>query len=161
MNKDQQFMMSVAKLAAARSTGIRLKVGAVVTDADDNMVAFGYNGSVRGGDNNLEDKIYRKDDNAPWQLQVYPYVDETNTPYRLVTKDSTLHAEQNCIAHAARRGISINHGKMYLTHSPCLKCATMMIQSGISEVFFIEKHESHDKVQWELQKFLKITQMSV
>lgn len=159
MNKDEQFMMAVAKLAAARSTGVRLKVGAVVTDADDNMVAFGYNGSVRGGDNNLEELIYKFNDRLP--DQVYPYLDETNTPYRLVTKDSTLHAEQNCIAHAARRGISINHGKMYLTHSPCLKCATMMIQSGISEIFFIEKHDSHDKVQWELQKFLKITQMSV
>lgn len=163
--KDEKMMLDIAELAAERSSGIRLKVGATVTDKDGNLVAFGYNGSIRGGDNNLEHRVYAYQDSNNLRYgeanpYKYPYIDD-NRPYRLVTKDSTIHAEQNCIAHAARRGISIDNGKMYITHSPCVKCASMMVQCGIVEAIFKDKHESFDAVEKEVGKYLKLTQWGV
>lgn len=147
---EEKFFLSIAKLAAEQSRGLRLKVGGVVTDALGNIVATGYNGNIRGGSNELERRIYAEDDeDDSWcdpKDQVYPYVDEHNHSYRLVTKDTVIHAEMNIIAHAARRGISINDGTMFLTHSPCMHCCSMLIQSGIKEVIFIEKFRTFQEV---------------
>jgi dCMP deaminase len=146
-HEEKQFLLDVAKLSAARSSGIRLKVGAVVSDAIGNLIAAGYNGSIRGGDNCLEYRVYPKDDGDSVNDQTYPYYDDTiDKPYRLVTKTSTIHAEQNVIAHAARRGISVMDGAMFLTHSPCSHCTALMIQSGIKEVIFLEEHRSYSEV---------------
>ena len=65
----------------------------------------------------------------------------------LVTKPDTIHAEPNLIAHAARRGISIDGGTVFLTHSPCMPCAALMIQAGIKEVYFLEEHRSYQETQ--------------
>jgi dCMP deaminase len=157
-SKDEKFMLDVAELAAERSSGVRMKVGAVVTDRDGNLVAFGYNGSVRGGDNCLEVRVYSYSD--PLKNQIYPYQDGDGFSYRLETKESTIHAEQNCISHAARRGISIDKGKMYITHSPCQKCAAMMVQCGITEVVYKEKYRLFDEVEAEVGRYIKLTQWS-
>lgn len=122
--KDQKFYMEVAKLAAARSSAVRLQVGAVACDAGGDMVAFAYNGTVHGMDNCCEDEI------------------STTNGIELVTKSDTIHAEPNLIAHCARRGISIAGGTVFLTHSPCMPCAALMVQSGIKEVYFLEEHRS-------------------
>ena len=52
--KDVDFYFDIAKLAAARSSAIRLKVGGVVLDSDDNLVAFGYNGTPHNFSNECE-----------------------------------------------------------------------------------------------------------
>ena len=122
--KEIEFLLNVAKLTAQQSTAVRLKVGGVVTDYVGNIIATGYNGTIRGGDNVCE------------------YEDENGI---LVTKDSVIHAEQNLIAHAARRGISINKGIVFVTHSPCVRCTALMIQSGIEKVYFLEKYRSFDE----------------
>jgi len=145
--KEIKFLMDVAKLAAEQSYAIRLKVGGVVTDSLGNLIAYAYNGTPRGADNSCERKEYAQhiqctpDEN-------YPCVDlvSNNPPYRLVTKDNVIHCEQNLIAHAARRGISVLSGKVFLTHSPCMHCASMLIQSGISDVYFLEKFRTFDEV---------------
>ena len=124
--KDKQFYMEVAKLAALRSYAVRLQVGAVACDARGDMVAFSYNGTVHGMDNCCEDELEGLD----------------GKPY-LVTKPDTIHAEPNLIAHCARRGISIAGGTVFLTHSPCMPCAALMIQSGVREVYFLEEHRSY------------------
>ena len=124
--KDQKFFIEVAKLAALQSSAIRLQVGAVVCDTRGDMVAYAYNGTVRGMDNCCEDEFHNEDGGS-----------------YLVTKPDTIHAEPNLIAHAARRGISIDGGTVFLTHSPCMPCAALMIQAGIKEVYFLEEHRSY------------------
>lgn len=120
------FLMGVAELAAKRSKAVRLQVGAVVTDSKYNAVASGFNGTVRGFHTNTCEHVVNGE---------------------LVTDDRiTIHAEQNAIAHAARRGISIEGGVAVLTHSGCCKCTSLLIQCGIEEIYYKEKHRSFDEV---------------
>lgn len=156
--EEQRFLLEVAKLAAARSSGVRLKVGAVVADYMGNLIATGYNGSIRGGDNCLEYKVYARDYLGVVDDE-YNLIDEIGA-YKLVTKDSTIHAEQNLIAHAARRGISINGSTVFVTHSPCWKCVPLMIQSGVSEVVFIDEHRSLADVTKEYGSRIILTKWS-
>ena len=128
--KDQKFFIQVAKLAALQSSAVRLQVGAVVCDHRGDMVAYAYNGTVRGMDNCCEDEFHNEDGGS-----------------YLVTKPDTIHAEPNLIAHAARRGVSIDGGTVFLTHSPCMSCAALMIQAGIQEVYFLEEHRSYLETQ--------------
>ena len=114
--------MEVAKLAALRSSAVRLKVGAVACDAEGDMIAFAYNGTVRGMDNCCEFEAGPEDDRY------------------LVTKPDTIHAEPNLVAHCARRGISLKGGTVFVTHSPCMPCAALMIQAGVAEVYFDDIH---------------------
>lgn len=133
--KDIEFYLNIAKLAAERSNSRRLKVGGVICDSLGNLVATGYNGNIRDGSNNLE------------------HCDETGL---LVTNEDVIHAEMNLIAHAARRGVSVNNGSVYLTHSPCLHCTAMLIQSGIQEVVFLNKFRTYDEVKEKYSSFIKI-----
>ena len=78
-----------------------------------------------GWDNNCEDEIgYVLDDNG--------YVVET----RLKTKSEVLHAETNAIAKLARSNESGLDAAMFVTHAPCLDCAKLIYQSGISTVYY-------------------------
>jgi dCMP deaminase len=49
---------------------------------------------------------------------------------------ATVHAEQNAIADAAKRGISVNGTTAYITHYPCVHCAKLLIASGINSVIY-------------------------
>ena len=116
--------MKVAETYASLSTAVRLKVGAIVVK-DNRVISIGYNGMPSGWDNNCEDEIgYVLDDNG--------YVVET----RLKTKSEVLHAETNAIAKLARSNESGLDAAMFVTHAPCLDCAKLIYQSGISTVYY-------------------------
>ena len=163
--KDIQFLINVARLVAEQSYAIRLKVGGVVADKDGNIIAYGYNGSPRGMDNTCETRHYPTLDHAlgiDVNNQTYPYYDDQlDKPYRLVTNDNVVHCEQNLIAHAARRGISINGGMMFLTHSPCEHCASMIIQSGVKDVYYIERFRTMDIVSEKFKEFINFYQVTL
>jgi dCMP deaminase len=59
-----------------------------------------------------------------------------------VTKASVIHAELNCILKAQREGISIEGATLYVTHSPCEHCASLIIETGISRVVYAEEYRS-------------------
>jgi dCMP deaminase len=113
VDKFDQFYMNVAGDAAKLSYARRLKVGAVVVK-DRNILAFSYNGTLPGVDNNCED-----DDNGV-----------------LVTKDSVLHSEENAIIKMARSNSSAVGATMYVTHQPCMKCARMIAASGFTRLVY-------------------------
>jgi len=144
---DVKFCFNIAKLAANRSSAIRLKVGGVILDKDDNMVSYSYNGTPRGFDNACEYKEYAQHIGLDVS-EHYPLIDNKvdSVPYKLVTKPLVIHCEANLVAHAARRGISINGGSVFLTHSPCEQCASLLYQSGIKVVYFIERFRTFDKM---------------
>ena len=56
------------------------------------------------------------------------------------TKDIVIHAEANAILFAAKNGVSLKGSKLTLTLSPCIECAKMIIQSGISHVEYHEEY---------------------
>jgi len=108
--------MRAAEVYSSLSHAERLKVGAVITK-DDRIVSIGYNGTPTGFDNTCEDHL---DDSLK------------------VTKPEVVHAEANAILFAAKNGISTNDTILVITHSPCFECAKMIIQSGISELYYRE-----------------------
>lgn len=154
--KDKQLLMDIAARAAEDSHAVRLKVGGVVTDAKGNFVASGYNGTVRGfHTNECETKV-----REAWGNQIgvdFPYEDDIGR-YRLITDERiTIHAEHNLIAHAARRGISIDGGTVFLTHSPCPKCTSLLVQCGITEIIYDELHRSFDETTELYGRYIKLT----
>jgi dCMP deaminase len=145
--EEQQFLLDVAVLAAKRSKAVRMKVGGAITDFKGNLVAYGYNGSIHGSDEPLEIVEY-PDFLDISSLAQYPLMDSMNRPYRLRTDENVVvHCEKNLVAHAARRGISIDGGAAYLTLSPCTTCTSLLIQSGIIEVVFLEKYRLFEETQ--------------
>ena len=131
---DKQYLLDQRYLAMARvwsqnSYCKRRQVGALMVK-DQMIISDGYNGTPSGFENNCED-----DDN-----HTFPYV---------------LHAEANAITKVAKSNNSSIGATLYVTASPCLECAKLIIQAGISRVVYSEDYRSADGV--ELLKKANIT----
>lgn len=112
--------METAENFAKCSTAKRLKVGAIIVDPSTGaIVSVGYNGMPSGMSNVCEEK----------------------RDGELRTKDAVLHAEENAIAKMARSSSSSEGTWMFITHSPCIKCAKLIISSGIAKVFYNEQFQ--------------------
>ena len=116
--------MDWAKRTAKLSHARRLHVGAVIVK-DDSVISYGYNGMPAGWDNNCEDEIGHVFDDIG-------HIGET----RLKTKPEVLHAESNAIAKLAKSTNSGLGADLFVTHAPCLDCAKLIYQSGISRVWY-------------------------
>lgn len=116
-----EYFMRIAQVASTRSNCIKRKVGAVVVK-DRRIVSTGYNGTPRGTKNCNEGGCPRCSSLA---------VSGTRLDECLCS-----HAEENAITQAAYHGTSVKDGCLYSTFSPCLMCAKMIINSGITEVVF-------------------------
>jgi len=118
--------MEVAKTFANLSTAKRLHVGAIVVK-DDRIISIGYNGMPSGWDNNCE---YVKDDGS------------------LKSKPEVLHAETNALAKLARSPESGEGSTIFITHAPCLNCAKLIYQSGISTVYYETEYRATEGVEF-------------
>jgi len=139
-----ELYMDWAKRCAELSHARRLHVGAVIVK-DDTVISYGYNGMPAGWDNNCEDEIGHVLD-----------VDENVVEIRLKTKPEVLHAESNAIAKLAKSNNSGLGADLFVTHSPCLECAKLIFQSGISRVFYSENYRDDAGV-----KFLRTSGVQV
>lgn len=111
ISRDDMFI-EILKTIQKRSSCPIKQVGAILVK-DNRVIAMGYNGVLPGVD----------------PMEGYnPETKETNT----------VHAEANIIAFCARYGISIEGCHLYITLSPCNKCAELIIQSGIKVVTCLE-----------------------
>ena len=108
--------MDIAKTIGNNSKCTRAKVGAIIVKGN-RIISCGYNGLPAGAD----------DRKCKSGCQGCKY---------------TVHAEQNAIVYAAKEGITVESCIMYITHSPCINCALLIIQSGIKEVYFGEYYQS-------------------
>ena len=99
----------------------RRKVGALIVK-DKMIISDGYNGTPSGFENvcELEDGT---------------------------TKGYVLHAEANAITKIAKSGNSSDGATLYVTTSPCLECAKLVIQSGIKRVVYFEKYRIDDGIR--------------
>jgi dCMP deaminase len=139
--------MKTAEVFAECSTATRLHVGAIVVK-DDRIISIGYNGMPSGWTNECEDKEYMSSDAGGWlspeeieeqwpnQEQQYPKEANIWRRYKLTTKPEVLHAETNAIAKLAKSTESGLGATMFITHAPCLDCAKLIYQSGISSVLY-------------------------
>ena len=125
--------MEVAKTFANLSSAQRLKVGAIVVK-DDRIISIGYNGTPTGWDNCCEECC---DGGGP--IGAGCYHDHCTGPK---TKPEVIHAESNAIAKLAKSPESGDGASIFITHSPCIDCAKLIYQSGITTVYYEESYRS-------------------
>lgn len=119
------YFIQFAKLTASRSTCIRRAVGAVLVK-ENHILATGYNGPPRKVSHCAEKGCIREQKNIP--------SGERSELCR------GLHGEQNALIQAARVGVSVKSAVLYCTNKPCSTCAKMLINAGITEVFYLEDY---------------------
>jgi dCMP deaminase len=130
--------MDVAERFAQLSSARRLHVGAIVVK-DDRIISIGYNGMPAGWDNDCENTEYVGNDEqipSPDEMKRLGFTGTDQGWYRLKTKPEVLHAETNAIAKLAKSNESGMGATMFITHAPCLDCAKLIYQSGISSVLY-------------------------
>jgi dCMP deaminase len=134
--------MTITRQVAERSTCKRAKVGAVIV-RDKNILATGYNGAPAG---------------RPHCTDVGCLVYQSKTPNGDIEENCfrTIHAEMNAIAQAAKNGSSIRDGSIYITHTPCIHCLKVLVNTGIKNVFY----ESPYKLQT-LEEILRLTHVQL
>jgi dCMP deaminase len=117
------YFMAIALLLASRSACGRLHVGCVLVSGGEQrnrIVAAGYNGYLPG------------------------------TPHRSRMRDgheqATVHAEQNAIADAARRGVSVAGATAYISHFPCINCAKMLAAAGVRDIKYHDDYSNDELV---------------
>jgi dCMP deaminase len=125
--------MDWASRTAQLSHARRLQVGAVIVK-DDSVISYGYNGMPAGWDNNCEYEVIVEDG------------DDYTT--ELKTKPEVLHAESNAIAKLAKSNNSGLGADLFVTHMPCLDCAKLIYQSGISRVYYNENYRDDSGVRF-------------
>jgi dCMP deaminase len=113
--------MRMARIWAENSYCKRRQGGALIVK-DGQIISDGYNGTPSGFENICED-----DNN--------------------VTKPYVLHAEANAITKVARSSNSSENATLYVTASPCIECAKLIIQAGITRVVYGEKYRIMDGVE--------------
>ena len=133
--------MKTAEVFSECSTAKRLHVGAIIVK-DERIISIGYNGTPSGWDNNCEDIKVNNDGD-----------------YVTVTKPEVLHAETNAIAKLAKFNGSGSGSVLFVTHSPCLDCAKLVFQSGISSVYYRNSYRDNAGVDFLNRAGVKVEQI--
>ena len=118
------YFMSTALLMASRSSCKRLRVGCVIVSngaQKNRIIAAGYNGFLPGA----------------------PHVSRVRDGH----EQATVHAEQNAICDAARRGVSLEGAVVYITHFPCINCAKIFAAAGISCIKYHRDYRNDELVK--------------
>lgn len=118
------YFMATAVLLSTRSPCERLNVGCVIVSGGERrnrLIAAGYNGYLPG---------------TPHTSRV-----------REGHEQATVHAEQNAIADAARRGSAVEGCTAYVTHFPCINCAKILAAAGIAEVRYRADYKNDPLVE--------------
>ena len=133
--------MAWAERTSELSHARRLQVGAVVVK-DDSVISYGYNGMPAGWDNNCEN-IVGYNMGEPM----------------LKTKPEVLHAESNAIAKLAKSSNSGLGADLFVTHSPCLECAKLIVQSGVSRVWYGKNYRDDSGVKFLVLSGVEVRQI--
>ncbi len=120
MNKFDEKYLAMAEVWAGNSYCRRRQVGALLVK-DRMIISDGYNGTPSGFENICEDE-------------------------NGVTKPYVLHAEANAISKVAKSGNSSDGATLYVTASPCIECAKLIIQAGIKRVVYKDEYRLTDGI---------------
>jgi dCMP deaminase len=119
MSKFDSRYIEMAEIWARNSYCKRRQVGALLVK-DNMIISDGYNGTPSGFENVCEENG--------------------------VTKPYVLHAEANAISKVAKSGNSSAGATLYVTASPCIECAKLIIQSGIKRVVYKDEYRLTDGI---------------
>ena len=120
-HKFDKHYLEMAAIWAKNSYCKRRQVGALLVK-DKMIISDGFNGTPSGFENQCEDE-------------------------NDVTKPYVLHAEANAITKVAKSGNSSEGATLYITTSPCIECAKLIIQSGIKRVVYAEEYRKSDGIE--------------
>ena len=121
-----EYFMIMAMHASSRGSCIRRRVGCILTDDKNHVLATGYNGPPAGTHNC----------DVEW-------------PEEGCARDSkgscslALHAEQNAILYATKNNVSMEGATLYVTLSPCIACARVIFTIGIKKVFYKDSYAAY------------------
>jgi len=111
MTKNEKYM-SVAEVIAGLSKDDSTKVGALVVGSSGEFRASGWNGAARGCSADEDERFKARPEKYFW----------------------VVHAEANAIANAAAVGTPLRGATIVVTHFPCMACANLIVQAGITHV---------------------------
>ncbi len=131
---DQRYL-KMASIWAQNSYCKRRQVGAILVK-DKMIISDGYNGTPSGFENICED--------------------ENN-----LTKPYVLHAEANAITKVAKSSNSSEGATMYVTSSPCVECAKLIIQAGIKRVVFTDSYRLEDGIELLKRANIEVVQVNI
>ncbi len=120
-----EYFLKIASVVAERSTCRRHHVGAVAV-RDKHILATGYNGAAAGLKDCLELGCLRDERNIP-----------SGTRHEICRG---IHAEQNAIIQASLHGVSLEGATVYVTHTPCILCAKMLVNARIKRFVTFGKY---------------------
>ena len=115
-----EYFMSISVLASCRSPCERLNVGSTIVK-NNRLISMGYNGYIPG---------------APHISRVYDNHEQ-----------SIIHSEINAISDCAKRGVSLENSKIYITHYPCPNCFRSIAACGIKEIYYHNDYNNNPIVQ--------------
>lgn len=119
--KFDKHYLEMAAIWAKNSYCKRRQVGALLVK-DKMIISDGFNGTPAGFENQCEDE------------------NDATKPY-------VLHAEANAITKVAKSGNSSEGATLYITTSPCIECAKLIIQSGIERVVYSEEYRKSEGIE--------------
>ena len=155
--------INIATLVAQESHARRRKVGSIIVK-DGRIISMGWNGMPAGWDNNCEIMEYPASNPGGWLSAedieyLWPLEDDSGTRYKLVTRSEVLHAESNAIAKLAKSTESGENAELYITLSPCLDCAKLILQTGIKNVYYKDKYRDDTGIVFLEKSGIKVTQL--
>lgn len=124
----EKYFSELALLVSKRSPCHRLHVGCVLVK-DKHIISTGYNGFLPGAEH--ESIVVDGHEQA------------------------TVHAEQNCIADCAKRGVSVDGSVAWITHFPCINCFKVLVAAGVKEIYYLNDYKNSEIVV-KLSRELKI-----
>lgn len=120
-----KYFAKIAEETAKLSSAIKLQVGCVIVK-DNRILSVGYNGTPSGWDNECEEVI-------KWPNGDIKF---------LTTKPEVLHAEANALMKLCQSTESSKGATLFVTHTPCIECAKLIYQAGISQVYYINQYDA-------------------
>ena len=127
--------LRMAKIWAENSYCIRRQVGALIVK-DKMIISDGFNGTPSGFENICEDEDGK-------------------------TKAYVLHAEANAITKVAKSANASDGATLYVTTSPCIECAKLIIQSGIKKVVYCEPYRIDDGIRLLKRAGIEVLQLNI
>ncbi len=118
-----EYFMATALLISSRSICERLRVGCVLVSGREpcnRIIAAGYNGFLPGA----------------------PHISQLRDAH----EQATVHAEQNAIADASRRGAGVEGSVAYITHFPCINCAKILASAGVKTIKYHSEHDNDELI---------------
>jgi len=133
-----EYFLDIAKAVSKRSTCDRGRSSCVIV-RDNQILVSGYAGSPTG---------FPHCDEVGHQLKKLIHEDGTITEHCM----RTVHAEQNALAQAAKRGVGVEDSTVYVNVTPCRTCTMLLINAGIKRVVCEKKYHAGEESEKMLKK---------